>query len=465
LKKYNRVVYILYAVSILIIIGISLSFYYQLIQLKKQTSEVDNRHQVINQIEKIRISLVSTEANQRAFLIRKDSSLIESKMVAHKNILDQLLILQDLLKNNSAQLPNLVKLKNIISSRFQLMQRTADDFADGTLSNYEANFQEGLKIMKDFNHYADLMEDIERKELQSRLATKESYESAAPFFLLAFLLLTCLFQLLSFVFISREMKMRHQYQKELENKIKDLHVTNAELEQIAFVASHDLQEPLRKIRTFTDLIVQRQKQQLDEESHQLFSRLTEASIRMQGLMEDLVNYTSIIQTDGDNKLVNLDDCVTRVLESLKDKVEASKAMIERETLPQIIGQPKQLQLLFYNLIDNALKFTKPNVTPVITITTTTVTGGEFNKYNSELKDQPFIQVTISDNGIGFDESFAHKIFIIFQRLHTQNSSYSGKGIGLAICKRVMMNHNGFIYATGTPGAGATFDLYFPVVIS
>jgi len=465
LKKYYKAVYITYGISTLIIIVISVIFFYRLNLLKHQSNEVDRTHQVIIQLERIRTALVTSETNQRAFLIRKDSSMIESKMIAHRKILAQVDSLRELVKDDANQMALLIKIKFVVSQRFQLMQRTADDFADGTLNYFERDFQQSMVIMKDFNELADKMETNSKEMLKNRSADKRIYEGSAPRYLATLMIITCLFQFASFFFITREIRIRHRYQKELENKIKDLHVTNAELEQIAFVASHDLQEPLRKIRTFTELIVQKQKSQLDQESQQLFSRLTEAAIRMQGLMEDLVNYTSIIQTDDITRLVHLDETVDNVMNTLRQKFETSNAIIEKEDLPQVMGQPKQLQLLFYNLIDNALKFTKPGVTPIIRITTTTVTGEEFDKFNQEMLNHPFIKISVSDNGIGFDESFAHKIFIIFQRLHTQNSTYTGKGIGLAICKRVMMNHNGHIQASGTPGVGATFHLYFPVVMS
>ena len=300
------------------------------------------------------------------------------------------------------------------------------------------------------------MDEAETKLLQKRTETKIISENAAPKYLILILIISCVFQLTSFVVITKAFKRRHKYQLVLEDKIKELNIANAEMEQIAFVASHDLQEPLRKIRTFSDKLVHQFKDVLSQEGKVIIDKMSVASLRMQELLNDLINYTYITKNDEKLQQVDLKQCIEKVCKELYKIIEAKGAVIQIEELPAISAYPKQLSLLFSNLIDNSLKFTKPNNFPVINITCAEVVGTEVGS------DQKFLRISLSDNGIGFKKEFAEKIFIIFQRLHAYNSNLEGKGIGLAICKRVMVNHNGYITGTGEPNVGATFNLYFPL---
>jgi signal transduction histidine kinase len=175
---------------------------------------------------------------------------------------------------------------------------------------------------------------------------------------------------------------------------------------------------------------------------------------MQELLTDFINYTRIVQSNEEAQTVNLEKVIDDVRKDFKEPIDNKKAIIKVDNLPEIIGYNYQLHLLFSNLLDNALKFSKADTPPTINITVTDVVSAETND------ERKYIRISFIDNGIGFEKEFAEKIFMIFQRLHTSDSSYLGKGIGLAICKRVMVNHGGYITATAEPGVGATFNLYF-----
>jgi light-regulated signal transduction histidine kinase (bacteriophytochrome) len=252
------------------------------------------------------------------------------------------------------------------------------------------------------------------------------------------------------------------YQKQLEKKIKEVNVSNAELEQIAFVASHDLQEPLRKIRTFSDRLLNRHGELLNDEGKTVVERIVVSATRLQGLIEDLINFNSITKTEEEAKIVDLNNVVEEVMEDLFQTIQMKNAAITKDNLPIVRGYPQQLKILFVNLIDNAIKFSQREINPIVTISCKIEKGKMIEAGNEAIGDNDFYRIDIADNGIGFEKNFAHKIFILFQRLHTQNSSYTGKGVGLAICKRVMINHNGYIRASSTLNHGATFTVYFPV---
>lgn len=225
------------------------------------------------------------------------------------------------------------------------------------------------------------------------------------------------------------------------------------MEQIAHVASHDLQEPLRKIRTFSSRLLLKHAAHLGEEVKSILNRIDTSATRMHELIYDVIAFTNLIHSTENTSMVELNVVIQKVLEELKHEIKSKNARVEYEPLPTVQGYPKQLFLLFKSLLDNSLKFTREGVLPEIFI--------KFRKKN--IKDNLYYHLTVEDNGIGFDNEFGKKIFILFQRLHTQQSNYQGKGMGLAIVQRVMVNHNGIVGAKGTPGKGAIFNLYFPAL--
>jgi signal transduction histidine kinase len=462
LKKNVRIIYSIYGLLILIIIVISAIFYGQFQALQAYSDKVERTHEIIHQIETLERHLLSAENNQRAYFLRKDSSLLEPQTVLINKIKETEDSLQALVSDNKTQLQYLIILKARASERIMVMNQIMDYQGEKDKDKFEQNFVKGSGIMLKFAAYANKMKVQEAQALHEGTIKKNMYERSTPKFLLLVFVVTCIFQILSFAFLLSEFRTRQRYQLELEQKIQDLNATNTELEQIAFVASHDLQEPLRKIRTFSDRLVQKQQDRLDEEGKTILERITKASFRMQELMRDLINYTSLLQKETAPQSIDLNEVVSEVLISSKRLITKHNAVMNMQDLPIVQGDAKQLKLLFQNLVDNALKFSRPGISPIINISTTTILSSEL-KHKTPDSIERYFKVSVSDNGIGFDESFAHKIFIIFQRLHTQDSNYNGKGIGLAICRRIVMNHKGFIEATGEPGVGATFNLYFPIL--
>lgn len=252
-------------------------------------------------------------------------------------------------------------------------------------------------------------------------------------------------------------------QLQLEKYVEDLKFSNTNLEEFAYAASHDLKEPVRKIRIFSARLKERLEEKLEKEDKWFFERLENAALRMNALIDDLLEYSQI--SNGNNILedVDLTKKVNQVLEDLELEIEEKKASVTSDLLPVVKGNGRQLQQLFQNLITNALKFGKPGTAPQIRIGCRAVSGSEIPlNLPEEIKNRLFNLIEITDNGIGFEQQNAEKIFKMFQRLHGR-TEYAGTGIGLSIVRKVVQNHNGYIWAVGLLGEGATFKILLPVV--
>lgn len=249
--------------------------------------------------------------------------------------------------------------------------------------------------------------------------------------------------------------------EELADSNNLLQQSNVNLQQFAYVASHDLQEPLRKIQSFSDLLSKRYAGNLGEGINYLH-RMQNAAKRMSDLIEDLLSFSRITEHKDVIESVSLSRVVYEVLNDLELLITETSAVITTEQLPEIHGDKMQLNQLFLNLISNALKFRKPGLAPVINITGKIISGTELPSSANVIRSASlYHQIDVSDNGIGFDQQYADRIFQLFQRLHGR-SQYSGTGIGLAICERVTANHGGAITVTSNPGEGATFSIFLPV---
>lgn len=247
---------------------------------------------------------------------------------------------------------------------------------------------------------------------------------------------------------------------ELEKKNQELKRTNQELEQFAYVSSHDLQEPLRKIQTFSDMVLAKMKDPTFDATSYL-QKINASAQRMSILIKDLLNYSRVNKADQYFEPVDLNQVLENVLEDFEVLIRQKNAQLLSSPLPTIMGVPVQLNQLFYNLISNALKFSERP--PVIKVSARTIASPDQSTLLPEDAAGHYTELTFEDNGIGFSQEYVDKIFTIFQRLNDRQK-YNGTGIGLAICKKIVENHGGYITATGVEGQGATFTMYLPLEV-
>lgn len=247
--------------------------------------------------------------------------------------------------------------------------------------------------------------------------------------------------------------------KTLKENLFDLEQSNKELLAFNHVASHDLQEPLRKIQTFISRIDEKEVNTLSENGKNYFSRIKVAANRMQHLIDDLLSFSRTNKAENNFEYTDLNLLLENSIQELAQTIEEKQAVINTCLLPSLKVIPFQIQQLFTNLIGNAIKYSKPGLVPVVTIQTEIVEDKEIIK-TKFLEETKLYKISISDNGIGFEEKYSEAIFTLFNRLHN-NSEYTGTGIGLTICKKIVENHKGFITAEGIPNVGSRFTFYLP----
>lgn len=251
----------------------------------------------------------------------------------------------------------------------------------------------------------------------------------------------------------------HQNNLMLEEKNHELELMNDELNSFAYVSSHDLQEPLRKIRIFCNRLMESERANLSPSGYDQFARIQNAALRMQTLIEDLLTYSRTNSAERVFERCSLDQLVAEVAEDMNELILESAAKVEFENLGQAKVIPFQFKQLLQNMITNSIKFSQPGQSPEIKITSKIIKGNK--TFHPKLKPQiNYVKITLKDNGIGFQTEYQDKIFEVFQRLHGKDS-YPGTGIGLAIVKKIVENHNGAIVAEGKPEKGAAFHIYIP----
>jgi PAS domain S-box-containing protein len=269
--------------------------------------------------------------------------------------------------------------------------------------------------------------------------------------------------------VTRDLTERKLHEDRLKNKNMELEEKNSvlaemnkELSSFAYISSHDLQEPLRKIQTFSSRILEVDEQTLSQKSRDYFNRIQVAAQRMRLLIDDLLSYSRANSAERRYELTDLNKIINDVIGDLENSIEEKKAVIECSPLPTMEVIPFQFHQLLSNLLSNSLKFTRGNATPYILVRASIIPAEkvpDLPRRNADL----YHHISIADNGIGFNPDYKHKIFDVFQRLHGREE-YLGTGIGLAICKKIVENHFGMINGDGKVGSGATFHIYIPTVL-
>ena len=333
---------------------------------------------------------------------------------------------------------------------------------DGKIMLTEGNTQDPLFSRKDSmegTQVSDILREYNLEYLLKQPGVHEVKEFENKFFKVQFVeIKNDAGNPFAGMILAQDVTAIRQAQEDLEQKIADLNKSNSDLEQFAYVASHDLQEPLRKITSFGDRLKIKFSRDLPVEAVEYINRMFDASMRMQKLISDLLLFSRLTRSSEPFQQTDLNDVLKNIMNDIDIKIQQLGARISIQPLAVIDAVPSQMHQLFQNLILNSLKFHKKGIAPEIDISAGIYTGEQLKLKQAKRK---YCKIDIRDNGIGFEQVNAERIFVLFQRLHGR-SEFEGTGIGLSVCKKIIENHHGLIYAVSEEGQGSVFTVIIPL---
>ena len=438
-------------------------------------------NRVINAVNRLHVAVLRIESGQRGFMLTDDEkyladytetlglinevmdevevSSFSSDIKVQTDRIEQLLVLTKAKVNEVIEVVELVKAGK---------EQEAIDLVKS---------DKGIMLYKRFETLFSEIDSSERNMQGTHLANLMSLRRDSVNTLIISSVTTLLLIITVFLLLKINSREHEKYQADLESVNEDLETkiaertqelsvfseelarSNRELEDFAFVASHDLQEPLRKIRAFGNRLESGYNDVIDERGKDYLARMLNAAERMSMLISDLLAFSRVSTRGKEFGEVDLNSAINSVIDDLEIAIDEKSAEINVSDMPVIRGDKSQLEQLFLNLISNALKFQSEGVKPIVSINVTNALPEDTSDILIS-EEYEWIKITVTDNGIGFEQSFAEKIFAPFQRLHGR-SEYKGTGIGLAVCRRIVERHNGQINAISKPGEGATFSIILP----
>jgi signal transduction histidine kinase len=476
--------------------------------LNHNAEAVEYHHHVLTQLRQLLALLVDAETGQRGYLITGEPKFLAPYQTASRELQDQLRAVEKTMSTDPGRRAKFVELEAAIEERMATIRQSLDAFdSNGPDAVREFLLHgKGKAAMDAVRNKIDHLEMQERQLLQQRLEESNvSYLTA-----LVTSAISALFSLSlavgGYVLVARDLDQRQKLSEALQKSnerleervnertmeieasnqalreeivirakaeqaamiaAQELQRSNRELEQFASVASHDLQEPLRKIQAFGDRLELHCKDLLDERGVDYLRRILDSAKRMRKLIDDLLSYARVSTKAQPFSAVDLNEIVQEVSGDLESRLHDAGGTLRVGKLPHIQADPLQMRQLFMNLIANALKFQRSGVPPVVEISSRMVPAPQHTVVvshgngDSHAKPPMHCEITVQDNGVGFEQIYADRIFELFQRLHGRDE-YQGTGMGLAICRKIVERHSGTIAAYGTPGAGARFVFTLPI---
>lgn len=474
LKISNRnYFYLIAGFSLITILASILLALYTITDNYKSLSYLDKAYGINAKIDKIYSLLKDEENQQKGYLITYHPSFFKTLDYTEKALAQEYAGLYDILKNEAEQEENLFTFKVQIDMKMKSLIKSREYYEKGAIKydSLRVHLTKNEFIMELLRKTISKMKKVEYKRF-TRLREKTFTKSELSIFIVA---LTSGISIVLLISILIALKKEYESkalietkliasEKALQQQVHMLNVSNKELEQFAYVASHDLEEPLRKISSFSEKIQMSLKDYPDEDVLDWLKRLNNSVARMRMFISDLLNYSRITRMLDTSEQVVLDDVFKLILDDFDLLLNSKNAVITVDPLITISGNNTQLRQLFQNLISNALKFNdKPS--PLIHVSGENlsykeIVGKSWSK-DIIIKHKNYYCIYIRDNGIGFELQYLKQIFIIFQRLNGR-SEFEGTGIGLAICKRIVENHEGFITAESEVGNGSLFVVGLPL---
>ena len=469
---------------VLVIVVITANSFYvvsTLNDLSALEARLFTTNRVINAVNRLHVAVLRVESGQRGYMLTGDEEYL-TDYTETLGVIGELMDEVEVSSFSSDINDQSVRIEKLLA----LTKAKINEVIEG-VELYKAgneqqavilvNSDKGINLYKQFETLFREIDDSERDMQGTHLANLMSLRRDSVNTLIISSATTLLLIITVFLLLKINSREHEKYQADLESVNEDLESriadrtqelsiysdelarSNRELEDFAFVASHDLQEPLRKIRAFGNRLESGYNDVIDERGRDYLARMLNAAERMSMLISDLLAFSRVSTRGKDFDDVNLKTAVESILGDLEIAITEKSAQINVGDLPTVRGDKSQLEQVFLNLLSNALKFQSEGVTPVVNVSAQDATEEE-TKDLLLSEEYEWTKITVSDNGIGFDQSFAEKIFAPFQRLHGR-SEYKGTGIGLAVCRRIVERHNGQITATSAPGKGVTFSIIMP----
>ena len=462
-SKTAKGIFILTAV---ILVGLSVVLYRQIDSLLASQKELNRTAALKLKLEQLMGSLIDTETAQRGFLLTQDSLFLDPYYGAFARSRALLVEIDSLA--GPEEKPKYNALQTFVAVRYGTFNHLFDKFKDPETTPLAKKIylRHTKATMDSIRFYVNNISARADELYRNREQVNRKYTFLTPFYavlLMAFAVAILIFsydRILGHLKRTRKLLFRL---KKLNNRLKqnnhELELTNKELDSFTYVASHDLKEPLRKILTYTSMIETTEDGVSFKDNAVYFQKIKQSAERMQNLLDDLLYYSHASSGEKKFEEVDLNKIVKEVVQNLDEEISETGAEIRYSHLPVIKGMPFQIKQLFENLLSNSLKYRQENQTPVITIESTVVDETKLPAVPHKTSSA-YVKLVYKDNGVGFEQSYADRIFRLFQRLHTKEG-YKGTGIGLTICKKVVDNHNGFIQAFSEVNKGTTFEIYFP----
>lgn len=464
--------------SVVLLIIIGAVSYGSVETLISNNENVNHTQEVLDQLQEIRLNLLQIETDARGFLLTGDKVYRDAYERGLQEVPDRIETVRARSSDDPAIHQKFSVLEQTVRSRLELLHEYVQrKEVLGATVIPAGQGAEGKRRMDAVKNALEDIADYERAILAVRF--EQSRQSTRRLLFTLTLSLAGMLSLLCLVFYLafRDIKARRENEfrlaaakEDLELRVRErttelstlnteLERSNRELQDFAFVASHDLQEPLRKIQAFGDRLRRVQGPKFDDQGRDYLDRMHNAAGRMHTLINDLLTFSRVTTKAQPFQPTNLDRIAKDVLSDLETTIEQAGGTVEIGDLPTIDADHVQMRQLFQNLIANALKFRKEDTAPVVRV------GSEIiQKEISEIdgrKPVDYVQLSFADNGIGFDEKYLDRIFTPFQRLHGRNE-YEGTGIGLAVCRKIVERHGGTLTAESTPGDGSCFVATLPL---
>lgn len=428
--------------------------------------------EVLEQVLELSTNVRAAEGRQRSFLLTQDNQYLDNYQETIREINRHLLILTQLVADNPDRETEVLELQKLIEKRIFMMNEVLHTYKNEGPEKGKQKLIHGggLAVMKQIVLLTDKIEYNEKQLLKKRSLSSEQSKNFALRGLIIGAVFTTTLVFFSYYLLVNDFRRRQQNEKvlaevrdNLEEKVRErtreLEQSNRELQEFAYIASHDLQEPLRKIQVFGDRLKLKAGGELDDTSLDYLGRMQASAKRMNTLINDLLQFSRISSNSDAAGFIEVDlNLILKdVLSDLEGSLEHYGGVVSVGSLPVIKANPLQIRQLLQNILSNALKFHRLGVPPAVKVIWQNRT-----EFADAVVSVKYYEITVSDNGIGIDPQYADKIFVPFQRLHGKNE-YDGTGIGLAICRKIIEKHRGYIQVLPTlTGNGTQFIISFPV---